>query len=210
MTMKLHTDILPSEQKRLMDVLSREDWIRSFYLAGGTSLALRIGHRQSVDFDFFTPEGFENLYVIERVSEIGSFELFNQASNTVNGLLNEVRISFFKYKYPLLGDPLYYGNLRIADLTDIALMKLEAISGRGGKKDFIDLFFLLRYFSFEEIFNEYPKKYGIEIGNHYHLLKSLAYFEDAESEPMPKMFENVSWEKIKSHLKSELKRVGVS
>ena len=90
---------------------------------------------------------------------------------------------------------------------DIALMKLEAISGRGSKKDFIDLYFLLCSFSLSELFEKYPLKYGIEISNHYHLLKSLAYFEDAEHEPMPKMCDNISWEQVKSHIGKEVKKI---
>jgi predicted nucleotidyltransferase component of viral defense system len=174
--MNLHTEILPDQQKRLFDILSEQIWIAPFYLAGGTSLALQIAHRQSVDFDFFTKNDFDNRDILEKLRDLGKFELFNEARNTINALLN----SPFRHK-----------NMRVANMEDIALMKLEAISGRGSKKDFIDLYFLLRDFSLSELFEKYPLKYGIEVSNHYHLLKSLAYFEDAEHEPMPKMFDKM-------------------
>ncbi len=88
-------------------------------------------------------------------------------------------------------------------------MKLEAISGRGSKKDFIDLFFLLRHFSLPELFGKYPLKYGVEISNHYHLLKSLSYFEDAEREPMPLLFDPVKWDAVKRRIFREVKKIGL-
>jgi len=205
--MNLHTEILPDQQKRLFDILSEQIWIAPFYLAGGTSLALQIAHRQSVDFDFFTKNDFDNRDIIEKLRDLGKFELFNEARNTINALLNDVRISFFKYSYPLLNSPFRHKNMSVANMEDIALMKLEAISGRGSKKDFIDLYFLLRDFSLSELFEKYSLKYGIEVSNHYHLLKSLAYFEDAEHEPMPKMFDKMSWEQVKYHIIYEVKKV---
>lgn len=205
--MNLHTEILPEQQRILFDILSKQRWIAPFYLAGGTALALQIAHRQSVDFDFFTEDDFNNRDITEKLRELGEFRLFNEARNTINGLLNDVRISFFKYRYPLLNSPFRHENMSVAEMRDIALMKLEAISGRGSKKDFIDLYFLLCSFSLSELFEKYPLKYGIEISNHYHLLKSLAYFEDAEHEPMPRMFDNISWEQVKSHIAKEVKKV---
>lgn len=204
--MKLRTDIFPKNQQSLFELLSHQHWISSFYLAGGTSLALQIAHRQSVDFDFFTEADFNNREIIDTLRDLGRFELFSEANNTINGLLNDVRISFFKYRYPLLKPPHKYGAITIADMLDIALMKLEAISGRGSRKDFIDLYFLLRHFSLAELFEKYPLKYGIEISNHYHLLKSLVFFEDAEREPMPKMFDKVAWEDIKIKIATKVKK----
>jgi hypothetical protein len=207
MTNNLHTEILPEQQKVLFDILSEQSWIAPFYLAGGTALALQSAHRQSVDFDFFTKEDFDNRNIIENLCNWGKFELFNEARNTINALLNDVRISFFKYKYPLLNRHIKYKNISIAGPEDIALMKLEAISGRGSKKDFIDLYFLLCEFSLSELFEKYPLKYGIEISNHYHMLKSLTYFEDAEHEPMPLMLEKVLWEQVKNTIADEVKKV---
>ncbi len=203
---KFHFEIFPNEQKMLFDILVEQAWIESFYLAGGTSLALQIGHRRSIDFDFFTKDEFSNREIIERLRLLGSFELFSESHNTITGLLNSVSISFFKYKYPLVNKPHKHCKLTIADMFDIGLMKLEAISGRGSKKDFIDLFFLLRHFSITELLENYTVKYGIEISNHYHLLKSLVYFEDAEEQPMPEMIEDVSWEDIKKHIITEIRK----
>lgn len=202
----LHIDILPEQQRVLFELLSEQPWIEPFYLAGGTSLALYIGHRQSIDFDFFSKQDFQTRDIIEHLRELGTFELFSEAENTINGLLNDVRLSFFTYKYPLVHEMHRYHRLAIADMLDIALMKLEAISGRGSKKDFIDLYFLLQYFSFEALFECYKVKYGIAVSNHYHLLKSLVYFEDAEQQPMPIMSTEISWNDIKETVIIEAKK----
>ena len=106
---------------------------------GGTSLAIQIGHRLSVDFDFFSVENIDNQNVINRLSRIGRFELFSEALNTVNGSLNNVKISFFKYEHPLIQEPYRYNKLIIADIKDVALMKIAAISNRGSKKDFLGI-----------------------------------------------------------------------
>jgi len=207
MSVELHTEILPKQQQLLFDSLSEQDWISPFYLAGGTSLALQIGHRRSIDFDFFTERDFNSTRIVDHLRNIGTFELFDRSEDTLNGSVNDVQISFFSYKYPLVNDFHQHMKISIADMLDIALMKLEAISGRGGKKDFIDLFFLLERFSISELLRKYPQKYGIEISNHYHLLKSLVYFEDAEGQPMPLMIQKVSWEDIKKKIILEVSRI---
>jgi len=206
---KPHFNVLPEHQKLLWDQLARQQWIEPFYLAGGTSLALQIGHRQSVDFDFFILGDFDTHEIIGNLRILGEFELFHEAGNTLNGSLNNVRISFFRYKYPLIGKPHKHAFISVADLIDIALMKLEAISGRGSKKDFIDLYFLLRYFPLTELFEKYPLKYGKQVSNHYHLLKSLIYFEDAEEQPMPLMLTGISWEQVRKSIIAEVKKIRI-
>jgi hypothetical protein len=88
----------------------------------------------------------------------------------------------------------------LAGLKDIAAMKLEAIAGRGSKKDFVDMFFLLQQFSLEEIFSFHTQKYGTGLSNLYHLMKSLVYFADAEEEAMPLMIRPLKWDKAKQHI----------
>lgn len=205
----LHLDILPAEQWALFDGLAEESWLTPFYLAGGTALALHLGHRQSIDFDFFTKEAFRTRNLIERLRPFGDFELLSEAENTLYGIVNDVRISFFTYTYPVISPLHHYHHIAILDMLDIALMKLEAISGQGRKKDFIDLYFLLQYFPFQTLFEQYEVKYGIGISNHYHLLKSLVYFEDAEVQPMPLMHDEVEWNTIKERIVQEIKKMNL-
>ena len=96
----LHIEILPDEQKELFELLSRQEWLKSFYLVGGTALALQLGHRKSLDFDFFIERNFNTKEIIGHLKRSGKFELFDEMEDTINGLLNSVNISFLKYEYP--------------------------------------------------------------------------------------------------------------
>lgn len=208
MKSKLHFEILSQNQIKLLEILAKQNWLSNFYLAGGTSIALQIVHRQSINFDFFTENDIHNITVISKLTEIGRFELFSEEKNTINGSLNDVKISFISYKYKMLNKFQEYKTLRIADLLDVALMKLVAISQRGSKKDFIDLYFLLNYYSLPELFKKYEVKYGLSISNQYHLLKSLIYFKDAENTPMPVMVnKKISWQDIKMKITNEVKKL---
>jgi predicted nucleotidyltransferase component of viral defense system len=196
----LHLDILPEKQLRLLETLSSQLFITDFYLAGGTCLALQIGHRRSIDFDFFIPDDFETSTIINRLAQIGSYQRDNEEKNTINGSLNGVRISFFGYRYDIIDDFKTFNKIRLAGLKDIAAMKLEAIAGRGSKKDFIDLYFLLQQYTLEEIFSFHALKYGIGLSNQYHHLKSLVYFADAETEAMPVMITPLDWNYVKNQI----------
>ena len=196
----LHLDILPEEQLRLFEALSSQSFITDFYLAGGTCLALQIGHRRSIDFDFFIPDDFDTSTIINRLAQIGSYQRDNEEKNTINGSLNGVRISFFGYRYDIIDDFKTFNKIRLAGLKDIAAMKLEAIAGRGSKKDFIDLYFLLQQYTLEEIFSFHALKYGIGLSNQYHHLKSLVYFADAETEAMPVMITPLDWNYVKNQI----------
>lgn len=202
---KFKTNIFPKEQKKLFDFICGQAWLEDFYLAGGTALALQIGHRQSVDFDFFKQGSFDNRDIIKNVEKCGSFELFTQGADTIHGALNGVQISFFRLEDKLVSQTLMYGHMRIAGMLDIAAMKLNAISGRGTRKDFVDLYFLLQDFSLVELFKKYELKYGKSASNNYHLLKSLTYFGDAEAQPMPKMFVKIKWDTVKKNIISKVK-----
>ena len=202
MNEELHFEILPEEQLKFFKLLSEELFIKEFYLAGGTCLALYLGHRQSYDFDFFIPADFNTSQIINILTRIGRYERGNEEKNTINGMLNGVRISFFGYKYDIIDDFIHYNSIRLAGIRDIAAMKLEAIAGRGSKKDFVDMFFLLKLFSLKEIFSFHALKYGVGLNNQYHHLKSLVYFNDADEEAMPLMTSPLNWDKVKAKIRS--------
>ena len=202
MNEKFHFEILPEEQLKLFKLLSEELFIKEFYLAGGTCLALYLGHRQSYDFDFFIPADFNTSQIINILTSIGRYERDNEEKNTINGMLDRVRISFFGYNYDIIDDFVHYNSIRLAGIRDIAAMKLEAIAGRGSRKDFVDMYFLLKQFSLEQIFSFHARKYGIGLSNQYHHLKSLVYFNDADEEAMPLMTSPLNWDKVKKHIAS--------
>jgi len=197
---KLHLEILPRRQRLLFDSLSSFDWIEKFYLAGGTALALQIAHRRSIDFDFFSEQEFDTWVVRKRLALLGDYKLSSESEQILDGRLNNVRISFFNLPYKLIKPEIRFNHLRVVSREDIAAMKLSAISMRGSRKDFIDLFFLLKEFSLDEMIGFYEQKYGKNEENVYCALKGLVYFADAEKRPMPGLLRRVFWRDIKKHI----------
>jgi predicted nucleotidyltransferase component of viral defense system len=200
---------MSADQLKLYEKLSKEDFINDFYLAGGTALALQIGHRRSLDFDFFTPSDFDTAVITGKLNGIGEYRRENEERNTINGSLDGVKISFFGYKYSVIDQFRVLKGIRIAGLKDIAAMKLEAVAARGSRKDFVDMFFLLKLFSLKEIFSFHESKYGPGLNNRYHLLKSLVWFEDAEEEALPVMTGQVKWADIKKSIVKTVKQYGI-
>lgn len=200
-------------------VLSPEAWgvlrrlvvagcLESWTLAGGTGLALQLGHRYSEDLDFFRTEAFATDRWVERLSELGSLSIQSRSESTLHAVLDGLRISFLQMQAPLIYSGTAYRGLLLADPRDIALMKLIAIGGRGSRKDFVDLYFFLQAGgSLESLFELARRRFRRVDYNEYHLLKSLVYFDDAEAEPMPRMLREVSWPAIKERIEVEVRRL---
>jgi len=167
-------------------------------------LALQLGHRKSIDFDFFTSKPFELVEVITILSGIGKYDGEYETPRTLVGKFNQIKFSLFYYPYELIDKVVVYQGIDLAGLKDIAAMKLVAITDRGTKKDYVDLYFLAnKCFSIEEMFNFYDMKYhNFEI-NKMTLLKSLQYFEDADESEMPVMVEKLDWDKVKEFFEKE-------
>lgn len=181
------------------------------YLAGGTALALHLGHRYSEDLDFFTRKKFIAQDILQLIAETGRFQTNRVGWQTILGKFEDVKLSLFYYKYPLLAkEEIVYKNAKLASLKDIAAMKIAAIADRGTKRDFIDLFFLAKSFSLEEMLKFYDLKYKNLASRQTHILKSLFYFVDAEGEPMPEMLEDISWKQVKQFFEKEIKRIANS
>lgn len=196
----LHPEVLPKRQRELFFALSECSWISDFYLAGGTALALQIAHRRSIDFDFFSEKDFDMLFLKKKLPEFGIYSLRSESEIILDGDINKVRISFFRLPSPLISKELRFGNLRIASKEDIAAMKLSSISMRGSRKDFIDLYFLLKEYTLKEMFGFFKKKYGESEENIFCALKGLVYFVDAEKNPMPGLLRHVTWGQIKKQI----------
>jgi hypothetical protein len=168
-------------------------------LAGGTGLALLLGHRVSEDFDFFRTTGFSADRLARCLGAAGDLEVLQDEEHTLTVILSGVKISFFSVPEGFLFPTAPFSFFEIADPRDIALMKLKDISGRGSRKDFVDLYTILRGgLSLETCFGWLPQRYGKGRVNTYHVLKSLTYFEDAQREPMPRMLEPFDWSVCKS------------
>lgn len=198
----MHAKALPKGSEKLLTGLERLDApvLRGWTLAGGTGLALHLGHRISEDFDFFRNDAFALDAVHAVLREHGAYETLQEdAEHTLTAMVDGVKLSFFRVADPFLFAPVPYRFFGVADRRDIALMKLVAISGRGSRKDFVDLYTILRSGpGLREYFHLLPRKYGKGRANAYHIIKSLTFFDDAEREPMPKMLEPFKWKEAKA------------
>lgn len=199
---------LVKDTKNILASLGRSGILKNAYLAGGTALALQLGHRISVDFDFFTSENFIPKTFSAKLSKLGLFNEDQADRGTVLGKFEGINFSFFIYKYPLLYPTSKYLSVNIADIRDIAAMKIDAIATRGAKRDFVDLYFICKSkYGLNKILTFYEKKYGKLASNLVHIKKSLTYFNDAESDKMPKMLKEADWEDIKNYFVNEVKKI---
>lgn len=173
-----------------------------FALAGGTSLALRLGHRLSVDLDFFTTEAFEPAALAERLG-LGPDAITAQAKGTLQVRLQQIKVEFLKHAYPKLAEDQVLDGIRMWSLEDVIAMKLNAVSNRGSKKDFFDIATLLRECSLQEMLDLYQAKY--QPASLLMVIRSLAWFDDADAEPDPISLRNDTWPVIKARIASAIR-----
>jgi predicted nucleotidyltransferase component of viral defense system len=200
-------EIISRKTQSNLEILNQAGILNGYYLAGGTGLALQLKHRLSIDLDFFTANDVDIERLSGLISKLGNFLIEKKESNSLICQLNGTRLSFLEYGYPLLLPLKKINNALVASLEDIACMKIDAISSRGVKKDFIDLFFICKKVSLSVLLKLFAKKYKNINYNSGHILKSLIYFNDAEKEPLPFMVIPVSWSLIKSFFKKEVKKI---
>jgi hypothetical protein len=197
---------LPASAQRLFSQLGKESEVKPFYLAGGSAAALHMGHRISVDLDFFTPDDLKSPALLTRLQKIGALKIQQQSAGTFVGLLTRTQISFFYYAYPLLETPSEFQGVRIASLLDIALMKITAISQRGRRRDFVDLYFICQNgYTLASLLEQIPKKFTTLTYPSYHLLRALVYFDDAEHDPRLKMLVPYNWREIKHFFETQVR-----
>lgn len=177
-----------------------------WYLAGGTALALQTGHRRSVDLDFFTKEKSFNEKKIEEVmSEYGDWVTNSISKGTLYGEFLGAKTSFIAYPFFTPNEPMReQGTISVLAPLDIAVMKIIAISQRGRKRDFFDLYWVCQNInSLSNIISRVSKQYSVN-QNPVHILKSLVYFEDAENDPEPEINFAASWKKVKNFFIKEI------
>ncbi len=201
-------EILPTKTKSSLALLKQAGILENFYLAGGTGLALQLNHRSSFDLDFFTKKDIDTKILIQKIKILGKFSIEKESENTLIGVFEGVRVTFLKYDFPLLFPLKKHLGIKVADGRDIGCMKISAISSRGAKKDFIDLYFICqKMLPLKRLLKLFERKYKSVNYNMVHILKSLSYFEDAEKDPMPKMIIIVSWKEIKNFFQKEIKEI---
>ena len=198
----LHLSTLDTTTLELLRKLPSIPALCKTRLVGGTALALQIGHRKSIDLDFFGKIEVEKDELVIALEQIGALTVLKESPRIHIYLLNNVKIDIVDYQYSWVDDVVVKQGIRMASLKDIAAMKVTAIIGRGTKKDFVDIAFLLRYFSMNDILDFYSQKYPD--GSIFMAMKSLAYFDDAEEDIMPYMLTDITWENIKQQILSNI------
>lgn len=180
-----------------------------FFLVGGTALAIQIGHRRSIDLDFFTREAFDPDQVLESLSATlprDEILVGGRAAHSLNLTLSGVKVDLIRYGYPLLEPLVQADEYTLLALPDIAAMKLAAITNRGSKKDFIDLYFLLETYPIQTLLDFYRRKFPDH--DPFFVIRSLAYFEDADGEPDPVMLREASWRLVKEAVANAVRTLG--
>jgi len=179
-----------------------------FYMAGGTALALQLGHRTSLDFDFYTTRKFDSRKLREDLDQIfKKIEEVYIAEDTLVLSIEDIGVSFFKYPYPLIRSYQKINNILIASPEDIAAMKILAISQRGRRRDFIDIYFLMQKFTVNQMMGFVKEKYPMF--NIYVGLQGLTYFADADQDPEKgryRLLKKVKWNEIKKFIIGEVNR----
>jgi hypothetical protein len=194
--------------KKRKDLLNKLGFLKDygFYLAGGTSLALQIGHRTSLDFDFYTKKEFEPPRLREEFDKrFKKVREIHVAEGTLILDVEGIELSFFKYPYKLVKPCLKLEDVNLASVEDIAAMKILAISQRGKRRDFIGIYFLIQKFGLKKIMELTKEKYSMF--NIYVGLQGLSYFKDADEDlevDRFRLFEKISWGKIKNYIVKEV------
>jgi hypothetical protein len=183
----LHKETVSNTTLELIEALQADNILQGFLLVGGTALSLQIGHRISIDIDFFTQDDFDTRELLEYLEQTYAFQLQYMHKNTLKGIISGVFVDLLRHNYKLIDNPLTIENIKMASIKDIAAMKLNAIAGNGTRaKDFIDIYFLLKRHSFSELIDFYCTKYKSR--NDFHIIKSLTYFNDIIVEDWPNMY----------------------
>ena len=201
----LHYETIHPTTLELLKTLMSQEELKDLRLVGGTSLALQYGHRQSIDLDFFGKPQSSQEEMIEMAQRMGDLRILNRTNSILQMVLNGVKVDVVDYGcYEWIDTPIVEEGLVLASPKDIAALKVNAIEGRGTKKDFIDIFELLKHHSLSEILDFYSKKYP----NYslFRALLSLTYFEDAETQAMPTMLISDTWDDIKRTVLEAVKK----
>jgi hypothetical protein len=180
----------------LLKELSSKPELQGLRLVGGTALALQYGHRQSVDLDFFGTPIVSQDEIIAMLGTMGNMRVYNRTSKIMQAVLRGVKVDVVDYsQYSWIDDPVQDNGLMLASPKDIAAMKINAVEGHGTRKDFVDLYALLQHYPLSEMISFYSQKYpNYSI---FRALLSLTYFDDAEQQAMPVMFDTTPWDDMK-------------
>ncbi len=198
-----HLEAVTPACQQALDFLREQEFIRHFYLAGGTALALQMRHRISTDLDWFTSE--RTLRAAERddirhaLEKSGQLEIRSEQDGMIYTQLFGAEASFIYQHHPLLEPIVDFNGIPLASPTDIGLMKLAAINSRGTRRDFVDIYCLREIVSLDRLLELAEVKYADRPSFLSIAARALAYFEDAEPQPMPETLTPVEWSEVKRY-----------
>jgi len=198
-----HHEVIGPTVEQTLKALQERSLLEGFYLAGGTGLALQLGHRRSLDLDFFRQESFNDAQLLQQLQRFPEFSLTGRDRQTLHVRISGVKISFLGYDYPVLFPCRPFLEVPVADPKDIGSMKISAIAGRGTRRDFVDLYMVARQEGLKALLDLFQRKFAEVNYNRIHVLKSLTYFDDADAEPMPNMLVPLVWPEVKDFFREQ-------
>lgn len=207
---RFHEEALGAGQRRVLPSVGELARARRFYLGGGTAVAIYLGHRRSMDFDWFTSEPLVDPLALAQDLRTHNLRLTRRqvGPGTLHGTVSGVNVSYLHYRYPLLAPSVAWTSMKcdLASLDDLACMKLAAVAQRGAKKDFVDVYALgTAHRPLRKLLQLYQQKYEIEDVSH--VLVALSYFDDAERERLPKTLWPVSWSTIRQTIRAWVREI---
>lgn len=201
--MTLRRESVTPELLELLRGLMEERGLEPFSLGGGTSLALRRGHRASVDIDLFSPDPFDADELGETLSAGRSLSRIAVSRSSLSFECCGIKVDLIAHRYPAIAPAQTIEGVRMLSEPDVAAMKLNAIRNRGAKKDYWDLAELLPDYGIDELVRYYALKYSQE--NLWSLTRSILYFDDAEEEPDPRDLKGRTWDEVKALIRSRVR-----
>lgn len=195
----LHLETIEPFTLGLLKSLMEKDYLNPFILVGGTALALQIGHRKSIDLDMFTMSDVDTDMLLDHLKK--DYQVVEKVK-TKGALIAEIegiKTDFIRFKYQFNYPFILADGIRLANIADIVPMKLDAITGRGDKKDFFDLYYLLDKYDLAQMLRLFSEMYPHS--TLFHVIKSLTWFADADPQSPPEvMDEKVTWERVKRRI----------
>jgi len=204
----LHIETVEPQTFSLLEQLMRAPFLAGFGLVGGTALSLLYGHRKSEDLDLFSTEKFENEEVISKLTQLFGGRVLLEQKPPQFGIfcfIDDVKVDLVRHPHPLIAPPKLVEGVRMFSTEDIVAMKVQAVLGRGKKKDFWDIAELLEHYSVEDFVRFHQQKYNTQ-----NLLisvpQAITYFKDADESEDPVSLKNQSWEQVKRYITKKVDR----
>jgi hypothetical protein len=203
----MHLETLTENTKKIWNKIQSFEDIQDFYLAGGTALALQIGHRISIDLDFFSDKPIKKTLLkdIEDFFE-KPVEVIVKSANELTFIVDEVKITFLHYPFPLMFPLKKDNNINLAEIQEIALMKAYSLGRRQSFKDYVDIYTVVsqNLMTLESIIKSAKDKYK-EVFNDRIFLEQLVYINDIENEPIAWIEQSISKEEIRDFFEIKIK-----